>query len=120
MSFHFFNNHNSLFHLFPFTLTYCHRCVFIPLQQQASCLLPSQQQTRKASAVVDVQDPKEFKKLLKTTPNVLCLFVKGAGVAKEMKRVVGLTAEQVKGVGSVFYVDCSGYVLHIYLLFHPQ
>ena len=73
-------------------------------------MLPSQQQARKASPVVDVQDPKEFKKLLKTTPNVLCLFVKSAGVAKEMKRVVGLTAEQVKGVGSVFYVDCSGYV----------
>ncbi|XP_043224621.1 protein disulfide-isomerase A5-like [Amphibalanus amphitrite] len=74
----------------------------------AGCMLPSQQQARKASPVVDVQDPKEFKKLLKTTPNVLCLFVKSAGVAKEMKRVVGLTAEQVKGVGSVFYVDCSG------------
>ena len=85
-------------------------CVCCVSREQAGCLLPSQQQVRKASAVVDVQDPKEFKKLLKTTPNVLCLFVKGAGVAKEMKRVVGLTAEQVKGVGSVFYVDCSGCV----------
>jgi len=72
------------------------------------CLLPSRQQTRKPSQVIDMFDPKEFKKLLKTTPNVLCLFVKNGGVARELKRAVSLTADQVKGVGSVVYVDCSG------------
>ncbi|XP_037092879.1 protein disulfide-isomerase A5-like [Pollicipes pollicipes] len=75
----------------------------------AACLLPSSRQTsRKTSAVIDIHDPKEFKKLLKTTPNVLCLFVKNGNINKELKRVVSLTAEQVRGVGSVVYIDCSG------------
>lgn len=77
------------------------------------CMLPSWQQARKASPVVEIQDPKEMKKLLKTTPNVLCLFVKGGGAARELRRVVALTAEQVRGVGSIVYVDCSGYVLPV-------
>jgi hypothetical protein len=55
----------------------------------------------------DIDDFKDFKKLLRTKTNVLVLFIEGAKSNSEVIRLFDSVSEQIKGQGTMVQFDCS-------------
>ena len=56
---------------------------------------------------VTIQAQKEWKKLLKTRTNVLALFANGEDRISDLLPIYDKVAEEVKGKGTLVYVDCQ-------------
>lgn len=61
------------------------------------------------SALDEVSDLKEFKKLLKTRTSVLVCFTKSLRDSSSLIKQLGEVAEAVRGTGTIITVDCGGY-----------
>ena len=59
------------------------------------------------SQVVNVEDHKEFKKLLRTKNNVLVAFTEDNKGNVELKKVLKEVSDLVKGHGTIVHIDCS-------------
>ncbi|XP_033107441.1 protein disulfide-isomerase A5-like [Anneissia japonica] len=57
--------------------------------------------------VIDVDDIKEFKKLLRTRKNVMVLYTKTAKAANGIINVYSDVALEMKGLGTMAFVDCG-------------
>lgn len=60
----------------------------------------------------DVDDIKEFKKLLRTKTNVLVCFYNDHRGSQSVIKLFKEVAANIKGQGTMVLVDCSGYVVY--------
>ena len=58
------------------------------------------------SLIEEINDQKDFKKLLRTKTNVLVVFHSSA-IDVDLSKVLKEAAEMVKGIGTIVNVDCS-------------
>lgn len=56
----------------------------------------------------DIDDIKEFKKILRTKTNVLICFTNNLKQSTSIIKVFKETASIVKGLGTMVLIDCSG------------
>lgn len=61
----------------------------------------------KSSSIVDVDDFKEWKKILRTRTNVLGVFVASQKTTKDIIPVFEKVATNIKGKGTIVFVDCK-------------
>ncbi|XP_071942391.1 protein disulfide-isomerase A5-like [Antedon mediterranea] len=57
--------------------------------------------------IVDIDDVKAFKKLLRTRNNVMVLYAKNAKAASNILGVYGDVAAEMKGLGTFAFIDCG-------------
>ncbi|XP_052805194.1 protein disulfide-isomerase A5-like [Mya arenaria] len=63
---------------------------------------------KKGKSLIDeVDDLKEFKKLLRTKTNLLVIYAKSGNAASKSMSLFESVAEEVKGKGTLAFVDCS-------------
>ncbi|XP_052091657.1 protein disulfide-isomerase A5-like [Mytilus californianus] len=62
---------------------------------------------QKVSLIQDIDDPKEFKKILRTKTNLLIIYAKSGKEYGKLKNVFEDVAEQMKGKATLGLVDCS-------------
>lgn len=61
----------------------------------------------KFSTIENLQNEKEFKRVLRTKNNVLVLFTNGAKDNQNVLKVFRDTADAIKGLGTHLVIDCS-------------
>ncbi|XP_037957531.1 protein disulfide-isomerase A5 [Teleopsis dalmanni] len=87
---------------------YLQTCVWIlALLQIYITACKAQGYIRKSSIREDVQDLKDFKKLLRTRTNVLVMFISNPKEAAVPLRIFRDAAEVVRGTGTTVLLDCS-------------
>ncbi len=60
--------------------------------------------------LAEVNDHKDFKKILRTKTNVLVLYVDNTKATRPLISLCQDVAAAVKGIGSIYLVNCGGYV----------
>nr|XP_026500812.1 protein disulfide-isomerase A5 [Vanessa tameamea] len=70
--------------------------------------LSSQVKKQKTSVISDIDDIKEFKKLLRTKTNVLVLFINNNKASQPVLEVFKEAADNMKGQATLVMMDCSG------------
>ncbi|KAL4228418.1 Protein disulfide-isomerase A5 [Mactra antiquata] len=78
--------------------------IFIPIL--LVLLIPSGAKKGK-SLILEVDDLKEFKKLLRTKTNLLVTFAKSGNAATKSLSLLEDVVEEVRGKGTIAFVDCS-------------
>lgn len=66
-----------------------------------------QAKKQKSSVVSDINNIKDFKKLLRTKTNVLVLFVNNAKASQGTADVFKNTAEAMKGQATLVSIECN-------------
>lgn len=66
-----------------------------------------QARKQKTSVLTDINDIKEFKKLLRTKTNVLILYVNNAKSTAPVSDVFRNTADAMKGQATLAIIDCN-------------
>jgi aldehyde:ferredoxin oxidoreductase len=66
--------------------------------------------------VMDVDDLKEFKKLLRTRTNVLAMFAKNGDEMADMMPIFSEVATIMKGKATLVAIDCRSVCLSVVLL----
>ncbi|XP_009698975.1 PREDICTED: protein disulfide-isomerase A5-like, partial [Cariama cristata] len=70
--------------------------------------LPAFVYSLKVSPLIEkISDHKDFKKLLRTRNNILVLYSKSAAAAESSLRLLSSVAQEVKGRGTISWIDCS-------------
>lgn len=73
------------------------------------CLhLSTQVKKQKSNIISDIDDIKEFKKLLRTKTNVLVLYINNQKSSQSVLDVVKEAADSMKGQATLVAIDCNG------------
>ncbi|XP_063837294.1 protein disulfide-isomerase A5 isoform X1 [Ostrinia nubilalis] len=69
--------------------------------------IPVQAKKQKSTVIADVNDIKDFKKLLRTKTNVMVLYVNAPKSSQQVLEVFKDTADAMKGQATLVIIDCS-------------
>lgn len=67
----------------------------------------TQLKKQKTSAITDIEDIKEFKKLLRTKTNVMVLYINNVKATQSVLDVFKESAGNMKGQATLVAIDCS-------------
>ncbi|CAH1775049.1 unnamed protein product [Owenia fusiformis] len=73
-------------------------------------LIPTNLVARKSSKrelIEDVEDVKQFKKLLRTKTNLLVIYAKSDKAVSKLMPILSEVADEVRGTGTLIYVNCG-------------
>lgn len=78
------------------------------------CLhLSTQVKKQKTSVISDIDDIKEFKKLLRTKTNVLILYINNHKSSQSVLDVFKEAADNMRGQATLVVIDCNGRFVYI-------
>lgn len=70
--------------------------------------LSAQVKKQKSNVISDIDDIKEFKKLLRTKTNVLVLYVNNQKSSQSVLDIFKEVADSMKGQATLVVIDCNG------------
>ncbi|XP_070546710.1 protein disulfide-isomerase A5-like isoform X1 [Ptychodera flava] len=71
------------------------------------CTLDAAKKNSNLQLIEKLDDVKEFKKILRTRTNVMVLLTKTAKAVNHLMNTYGDVAAQIKGLGTLVFIDCS-------------
>lgn len=81
--------------------------VLVVLTSLSSLVVAANNSKPKYSTIENLQNEKEFKKVLRTKNNVLVLFTNGGKENQNVLKVFRETSEVIKGLGTHVVIDCT-------------